>query len=68
MILPRFMLYYYNSTIGRKRFYKIETGSTIKHINTGNLLNFIVPVPPIEEQKGIVEIIKLWDIHFLTVI
>lgn len=61
MILPRFMLYYYNSTVCRNRFYKIETGSTIKHINTGDLLNFIVPVPPIEEQKEIVKIIKLWD-------
>ena len=61
MILPRFMLYYYNSTVCRNRFYKIETGSTIKHINTGDLLNFIVPVPPIEEQKEIVKIIQLWD-------
>ena len=60
-ILPRFMLYYYNSTIGRHRFHIIETGSTMKHINTGDLFKFYVPVPPIEEQNKIVEIASLWD-------
>jgi len=59
-ILPRFMLYYYNSTIGRHRFHIIETGSTMKHINTGDLFKFYVPVPPIEEQNKIVEIASLW--------
>lgn len=60
-VLPRFMLYYYNSTIGRHRFRIIETGSTMKHINTGDLYKFYVPVPPIEEQNKIVEIASLWD-------
>lgn len=60
-IIPRFMLYYYNSSIGRERFRKIETGTTMKHINTGDLINFLVPVPSIEEQKAIVDLLKLWD-------
>ena len=60
-VLPRFMLYYYNSNIGRHRFRIIETGSTMKHINTGDLYKFYVPVPPIEEQNKIVEIASLWD-------
>jgi type I restriction enzyme S subunit len=61
IIDPRFMLYYYNSSIGRKRFHIIETGSTMKHINTGDLHKFFVPVPPIEEQIIIVGIGRLWD-------
>lgn len=60
-IMPRFMLYYYNSSIGRERFRKIETGTTMKHINTGDLINFLVPVPSIEEQEAIVNLLKLWD-------
>lgn len=60
-IIPRFMLYYYNSSIGRERFRKIETGTTMKHINTGDLINFLVPVPSIEEQKAIVDLLKLWN-------
>ncbi len=60
-IVPRFMLYYYNSPIGRNRFRIIETGSTMKHINTGTLFKFIIPIPPIPEQNSIVGFIKLWD-------
>ena len=33
----------------------------MKHINTGDLFKFYVPVPPIEEQNKIVEIADLWD-------
>ena len=61
MIQPQFMLYYYNSTIGRNRFRIIETGSTMKHINTGDLYKFLVPVPPLPEQQRIVSLLSLWD-------
>lgn len=61
MIQPQFMLYYYNSTIGRNRFRIIETGSTMKHINTGDLYKFHVPVPPLPEQQRIVSLLSLWD-------
>ena len=33
----------------------------MKHINTGDLINFLVPAPSIEEQKAIVDLLKLWD-------
>ena len=61
MILPQFMLYYYNSSIGRNRFRVIETGTTMKHINTGDLVKFSIPVPPLPEQQRIVSLLSLWD-------
>ena len=61
MIQPQFMLYYYNSTIGRNRFRIIETGTTMKHINTGDLVKFSIPVPPLPEQQRIVSLLSLWD-------
>lgn len=61
IIIPRFMLYYYNSSIGRNRFRVIETGTTMKHLNTGDLYKFLIPVPSISEQESIIRIIQLWD-------
>lgn len=61
LITPRFMLYYYNSPIGHNRFHIIETGSTMKHINTGDLYKFLIPVPPLPEQHRIVSVLSLWD-------
>ena len=61
MILPQFMLYYYNSSIGRNRFRVIETGTTMKHINTGDLVKFSIPVPSQPEQQRIVSVLSLWD-------
>ena len=61
MILPQFMLYYYNSPIGRNRFRIIETGTTMKHINTGDLVKFSIPVPSLPEQQRIVSVLSLWD-------
>lgn len=61
MILPQFMLYYYNSPIGRNRFRIIETGTTMKHINTGDLVKFSIPAPSLPEQQRIVSLLSLWD-------
>tara|TARA_R100000935_G_scaffold33289_1_gene53790 strand:+ start:13541 stop:14857 length:1317 start_codon:yes stop_codon:yes gene_type:complete len=45
--------YYFNSMQGRARLKEIEVGTTMKHINVGSLLSFIVPVPPKPEQTAI---------------
>lgn len=45
--------YYFNSIQGRARLKEIEVGTTMKHINVGSLLSFIVPVPPKPEQTAI---------------
>lgn len=54
--LPLFISYYFNSPNGRSRLRLIETGTTMKHINVGDLLRFSVPLPAqILEQQAIAE-------------
>jgi len=50
----KFFAYYLNSQQGRNRLKELETGTTMKHINVGDLLYFQVPVPlKVEEQTAI---------------
>ena len=37
---------------------KNDLGATINSINNGNLLNFKIPLPPLDEQKKIAEILS----------
>jgi type I restriction enzyme, S subunit len=51
---PAFISYYLNSKPGRSRLKLIETGSTMKHLNVGDVLLFLVPLPPTKpEQEAI---------------
>jgi type I restriction enzyme S subunit len=45
--------YYLNSDVGRIRLKGIETGTTMKHINVGDLIHFYVPIPTLAEQTAI---------------
>lgn len=50
---PKYFSLYLNSSNGRSRLKEIETGTTMKHINVGDMLHFIVPVPKKNEQTAI---------------
>jgi type I restriction enzyme S subunit len=50
---PGFYCHYFNSERGRIAFKEIETGSTMKHLNCGDVKRLILPSPPIEEQRAI---------------
>ena len=51
---PLYFSYYLNSAAGRNKLKDLEVGTTMKHINVGDLLNFLVPVPSnIKEQTAI---------------
>lgn len=51
---PKYCSYYLNSHRGRARLREIETGTTMKHINVGDMIHFTVPLPPtIAEQESI---------------
>lgn len=53
---PAFFSYYLNSATGRSRLRLIETGTTMKHLNVGDVLEFLVPLPPTKaEQEAIAE-------------
>lgn len=53
-VFPWFYAQYFNSESGRARLVELEIGTTMKHINVGDLIHWLVPLPPtIEEQKSI---------------
>lgn len=50
---PGFYCQYFNSERGRVAFKEIETGSTMKHLNVGDMVKLFVPSPPLPEQRAI---------------
>lgn len=53
-VVPKYIAYCLNSKIGRSRLKLIETGTTMKHLNVGDMLHFMVPFPPtVVEQQAI---------------
>lgn len=50
---PRYYCQLFNSEKGRAAFKEIETGSTMKHLNVGDMVRLLVPHPPLIEQKNI---------------
>ena len=47
----KFFAYYLNSAQGRARLKEIEIGTTMKHINVGDMLHFLVPLPPTKAEQ-----------------
>jgi type I restriction enzyme S subunit len=63
-VSPPFISFYLNSTSGRSRLKLIETGTTMKHLNVGDVLQFIIPLPPTKaEQEAIAEALSDADAH-----
>ncbi|MEM9009485.1 MAG: restriction endonuclease subunit S [Cyanobacteria bacterium P01_F01_bin.86] len=55
-----FFRYYFNST-GRPRILDLTTGSVQPNLTSTALLNLKIPLPPLNEQKEIAEIINTLD-------
>jgi type I restriction enzyme S subunit len=62
---PYFYCQYFNSERGRAQLKEIETGSTMKHLNVGDMKLLLLPSPPVEEQRAIAE--ALSDVDTLLV-
>ena len=60
---PRFYCNYFNSKLGRDKLKEIETGTTMKHLNVGDLTKLIVPYPELKEQNAISEIFQHIDVE-----
>jgi type I restriction enzyme S subunit len=58
---PRFLVAYMNSALGQARMRGLHVGSSIIHINTSELAEYRVPLPPRNEQDKIAEILGTWD-------
>lgn len=58
---PYFISQYINSEIGQARLRGLEVGSSMLHINTSELGRFLLPLPPLAEQRNLAEILGLWD-------
>jgi len=56
-IEPRFLLYFLNSSIGRKQSLKFTKGSVQPGLNLKDVEKFFITVPPLNEQKKIVFIL-----------
>jgi len=50
---PGYYCQYFNSERGRVAFKEIETGTTMKHLNGGDMKRLFLPSPPVEEQHAI---------------
>ena len=52
---PGYYCQYFNSERGRVAFKEIETGTTMKHLNGGDMKRLFLPSPPLPEQTAIAE-------------
>jgi restriction endonuclease S subunit len=58
-ILPEYLNFYLNSDIGQNRLLAYATpGVSQTNISAGNLKKVLMPVPPLEEQHEIVQILN----------
>jgi len=57
-IVPEYLIYYLMSDVGRWQLLQYETGTTLKHLNSGKIKCSKIIVPKIKEQQVIAEMLK----------
>jgi type I restriction enzyme S subunit len=51
----QYLSWFFGSPLMQRRFERMRTGSTIKHLNCGDVIELQVPTPSLADQKRIVE-------------
>lgn len=59
VLLPRFLSMFFNSPFGQDLIFETQGGMTREGLNYDQIRNFIVPVPPLEEQHEIVQRVEI---------
>lgn len=59
--LPDYVCRYINSEYGKKFIVSGEAGGAQKNVNAGMLKRMVIPLPPLNEQRKIAEILSTWD-------
>lgn len=54
-VLPEYLLWMFKSHVFRRYVDSLNTGSLIQHMFTSQIAEFALPLPPLEEQRIIVE-------------
>jgi type I restriction enzyme S subunit len=58
-ILPEFAAWYLNSSRGQADIQRWASGARMMSLNTASLLEVAIPVPPLEEQQRLVDLLRL---------
>lgn len=59
--LSQYVCHYLRSTRGKKKLASIATGGTVKHILASKVKSVEIPLPPIDEQHRIVDVLDKFD-------
>jgi type I restriction enzyme S subunit len=58
ILAGKWISWVFNSSYGYHRLLSIQTGAMHPHLNCGNVKDVFLPVPPLDEQKGIIQYIE----------
>lgn len=59
---PDYVVEHLNSAIGQARMRGLHVGSSMLHINTSELAEYILPFPELSVQRKIAAILRTWDL------
>ena len=58
-VLPEYLTLVLNSEAVQQQLRELSTGSVIPQLTTGRLKELLIPIPPIETQKEIIEKVQI---------